>query len=419
MTTDAGMACAHETKSRLIQSEGRHNGSNSESTSLLTNALLWFGAGVSLAEILTGTYLAGMELSSAVLAIVLGHIIGGVLLFFSGLIGAREKLAAMDTVKGSFGSIGGRLFAVLNVVQLVGWTGIMLYDGALATEGIYPLGGATYAVILGLLLLFWLHRGLAHASRVNVFAVAGLFLLTLVLSYVLASGGSSMGVIEASSAEVMTFGAALELSIVMPLSWLPLISDYTSKAASPIRATAVSAVSYTVVSIWMYGIGMTAAKYFGESDISAILLKAGLGTAALFIVLFSTVTTAFLDAYSAGVSARSISSRIDETKAAVSVVILGTLGAMFLPMDDITEFLYFIGSVFAPMIAILLTDYFLLGHKETVGAFHIKNLRLWLVGFILYRYVMSIELSYGYTIPTMLAVAALKYGWEKISPARA
>ena len=123
MTTDAGMACAHETKSRLIRSEDKHSGSNPESTSLLTNALLWFGAGVSLAEILTGTYLAGMELSSAVLAIVLGHIIGGVLLFFSGLIGAREKLAAMDTVKGSFGSIGGRLFAVLNVVQLVGWTG--------------------------------------------------------------------------------------------------------------------------------------------------------------------------------------------------------------------------------------------------------------------------------------------------------
>ena len=68
--------------------------------------------------------------------------------------------------------------------------------------------------------------------------------------------------------------------------------------------------------------------------------------------MLSTVTTTFLDAYSAGVSSVSITHRIKEKWAAVAVTIAGTAAAMVYPMDNITDFLYLIGSVFAPMIAI-------------------------------------------------------------------
>ena len=50
-------------------------------TSLFENALIWFGAGVSIAEILTGTYLAPLGLKNGILAIVAGHVIGCILLF--------------------------------------------------------------------------------------------------------------------------------------------------------------------------------------------------------------------------------------------------------------------------------------------------------------------------------------------------
>lgn len=43
----------------------------------------------------------------------------------------------METVKSSFGNLGGLVFAFLNVLQLVGWTAIMIYDGALAADGIF------------------------------------------------------------------------------------------------------------------------------------------------------------------------------------------------------------------------------------------------------------------------------------------
>ena len=101
-------------------------------TSTFQNGLIWFGAGVSLAEILTGTAFAPLGMAKGLAAIVIGHIIGCAMMLLAGLIGGRTGRSAMETVKMSFGQKGGLLFAFLNVLQLVGWTAIMIYDGALA-----------------------------------------------------------------------------------------------------------------------------------------------------------------------------------------------------------------------------------------------------------------------------------------------
>ena len=109
-------------------------------TSTFQNALIWFGAGVSLAEILTGTSFAPLGMARGFAAILIGHVIGCTLFFLAGLIGSRTGKSSMETVKLSFGQKGGLLFAFLNVLQLVGWTAIMIYDGALAIGGIFPVG---------------------------------------------------------------------------------------------------------------------------------------------------------------------------------------------------------------------------------------------------------------------------------------
>ena len=160
--------------------------------------------------------------------------------------------------------------------------------------------------------------------------------------------------------ESLTFGAAVELAVAMPLSWLPLISDYTRDAEKPTQATWVSVIVYGLVSCWMYVIGMGAAIFTGEYDIAVIMVKAGLGIAALVILVFSTVTTTFLDAWSAGISAESLTPKLNGKKTAIVVTVIGVAGAILFPMDDITGFLYLIGSVFAPMIAVQIADHFIL-----------------------------------------------------------
>ena len=367
-------------------------------TSVFENGLIWFGAAVSIAEILTGTYFASLGFLTGILAIVLGHIIGCGLLFLAGLIGAKTEKSAMETVKMSFGNKGSLFFAILNVLQLVGWTGIMIYDGALATQGILNIGHIIWCLIIGGLILLWILIGIKNLGKINIIAMSALFIMTIILSFIIFRGGISLE----GSDESMSFGAALELSVAMPLSWLPLISDYTKEAKKPVKATAASSIVYGLVSIWMYIIGMSAALFTMESDIAQILLKAGLGIVGLLIVVLSTVTTTFLDAYSAGVSTESIMGKIPGKWVAVAVTIIGTAGAILVPMDDITSFLYLIGSVFAPMISIQIVDFFILKAEHEKEIFAMSNIFIWLAGFIIYRILIKIDAPIGSTIPDML-----------------
>ena len=196
--------------------------SKEKRTSLFENGLIWFGAGVSIAEILTGTYLADLGLKKGLLAILIGHIIGCLMLFLAGVIGGKSRRSAMETVKMSFGQKGSLLFSVLNVLQLVGWTAIMIYDGAVAASGVFPIGHAIWCLVIGVLILVWILIGITNLGKVNTIAMTALFVLTLVLCKVIFLDGS---ISSTALSDSMSFGAAVELSVAMPLSWLPLISD--------------------------------------------------------------------------------------------------------------------------------------------------------------------------------------------------
>lgn len=367
-------------------------------TTVFENGLIWFGAAVSIAEIMTGTYFAPLGFSKGLLAILIGHVIGCIMLFLSGLIGGKARKSAMEATKMSFGHKGALFFSMLNIVQLIGWTAIMIFDGALAVNGIFNIGNWIWCLIIGVLIIIWILIGIEHLGKLNTVAMTALFVLTIILSFIIFGKGNVLNV----SSEGITFGAAVELSVAMPLSWLPLISDYTREAEKPLKATAVSALTYGIVSMWMYVIGMGAAIFTAETDIAQIMLKAGLGMAGLLIVVFSTVTTTFLDAYSAGISSESLSKKINGTKFAIAVAIIGTVGAITLPLHDITNFLYFIGSVFAPMIAIQIADFFILKKNTEQLSFDTQNLIIWLIGFVVYRLLMKVDIVIGNTLPDML-----------------
>ena len=389
----------------------------SRRTSIFENGLIWFGAGVSLAEILTGTSFAPLGFTKGLLAIIIGHIIGCGMMFFAGFIGGKTRKSAMETVKMSFGEKGSLLFAVLNVLQLVGWTAIMIYDGALAADGLLHSGIWIWAIVIGILIIVWIFIGLTNLGKLNTVAMTALFVLSLVLFKVIFFNTDFVMPIAVSD-DMMTFGAAVELAVAMPLSWLPLISDYTREAEKPFAATFTSVLVYSVVSIFMYMIGMGAAIFTGEYDIAQIMLKTGLGVVGLLIIVFSTVTTTFLDAYSAGVSCVSISSKIQEKWAAIIVTVIGTIAAIVYPMDNITNFLYLIGSVFAPMIAVQIADYFILKKADSEkNAFQWRNLIVWLAGFIIYRMLMHVDTPLGNTLPDMVITVVLCLIVEKVAEA--
>ena len=372
-------------------------------TSIFSNGLIWFGAGVSIAEILTGTLIAPLGFSKGLLAIFIGHVIGCILLYLAGLIGAKTEKSAMETVKNSFGQKGSLLFSLLNVLQLVGWTAVMIVSGSVSAGSVLQIGGNfIWSLVIGGLICVWILVGLKNLNKVNTIAMSSLFILTIILSTVIFKDTDAIVMKDSIS-----FGAAVELSVAMPLSWLPLISDYTRNAAKPKKATAVSAITYFFVSCWMYVIGMGAALFTGESDIAKIMMATGLGVIALIIIVFSTVTTTFLDVYSAGVSAESISKLFKEKPIALIVCGVGTLLAIFTPITQFEGFLYLIGSVFAPMVAILITDFYLLHKDYSKCSWNFLNLILWVIGFVIYRIFMNIDTPLGNTLPVMFITSGI------------
>lgn len=385
-----------------------------EKISVFGSGLIWFGAGVSIAEIMTGTLLAPLGFKKSVMAILLGHFIGCILLYLAGMIGAKSKRSGMETVKMSFGQKGSLLFSVLNVLQLIGWTAVMIIGGARAVgivlNPIFNTSGvAIWCLLIGGLIILWISIGIKNLGKINTVTMSSLFLLTIVLSMVIFKG-NGMNAVDGS----MSFGAAVELSVAMPLSWLPLISDYTRYAKKARLSTAVSAIIYFVVSCWMYMIGLGAAIFTGQSDIAAIMLQAGLGIVAVVIIIASTVTTTFLDVYSAGVSFMSISKKANEKLIAVIACVIGMFLAIFTPIEQFENFLYLIGSVFAPMIAILITDFFILKRDYFDKQVCVSNILVWVIGFVIYRTFMTVDTVVGSTFPVMIATSIISIIADKI-----
>lgn len=360
-------------------------------------AMIWFGAALSIAEIMTGTYLGPLGLTQGLYAITLGHIIGGILLFGAGLIGGRLRQGSMNTTAFSFGPLGAKGFAFLNMLQLIGWTSIMIYDAMLALQELAPLSPMIWTIGIGALVILWLFIGLHNTGYIQAIVSVLLLGLTLYMgAHMISQWPNEASLLTSGN---MSFIAALELSIAMPLSWLPLISDYTRESKKPFSASLTSATVYTVTSIVMYTLGLSAAIFGGGDSIITIMMNAGLGLAGLIVIIFSTVTTTFMDAYSAGVSSTTIYKSASSKGIAVVVTIVGTIAAILYPMDDITDFLYLIGSVFAPMIAILLADYFINRQQvQTISAYFVRGL-IWVISVGLYHYMLHSESTIGATLP--------------------
>ena len=120
----------------------------------------------------------------------------------------------MESGKLAFGKNGSKFFAILNVLQLIGWTGIMIYDGALAANSIFSVGSWFWILIIGLLIILWILIGIRNLGKLNTFAMIALFALTIVLCCVIFGSHHT----NTAVGEAMSFGAAVELSVAMPLS---------------------------------------------------------------------------------------------------------------------------------------------------------------------------------------------------------
>ena len=82
--------------------------------------LLWLNLGISILVLVSAAYL-GLSLKQAILATVLGGLIGNAMLGTAALIGADARVPTMVLQRAPLGQRGSYLATVLNVLQCLGW----------------------------------------------------------------------------------------------------------------------------------------------------------------------------------------------------------------------------------------------------------------------------------------------------------
>lgn len=368
--------------------------------------LLWAGAAISITEIYTGGMMASLGLQRGLLAIVIGHIIGTAFLAFGGYISFKHKMNAMEIVRKSMGSWGVKFIAFLNVLQLMGWAAIMMIQGGRALSFVFPGLSANFSVlIMTAVVIAWVYSFSNQSKWINDISV--ILLLILCAKLFLQLGHN----IPAGLADNMNFITAVELSIAMPVSWLPLIGDYTVRAKNKSGAFAYTFLGYFIGSVFMYSLGLFITLQTGM-DIIEFIASSYVKWLACVVIVLSTATTTFLDIYSAVISSKQIFNVKKENISVIYYSIIALIIAFIFPIEQYQNFLLIIGSVFVPIYTIILLDY-LLGSKEEQNKVNISGMISATAGTIIYYFLTKYEIG-APTIFVICSVVLIYFSSKKI-----
>lgn len=396
--------------------------------------VLWAGVAISLAEIWAGGFLAPLGFWAGLAAILLGHAIGNTLMALAGVIGSEHGITSMVAVRPSFGIRGSALAAALNILQLIGWAAIMLIIGGRAgatlgkSAGGWLASDAFWILAIGAGTLLWaLWTGSPLWRILQGVSVAALGIV-LVLMTAVAFGKLEPRPAAARPPGALGFMAGLDLVIAMPVSWMPLVADYARFARRTGAAFWNTWWGYFLVSSWMYLLGLQVTLLTGATDPGGVILETlgtiGLAAPALFLVVFSTITSDFPDVYSATCSALNISQQLNGRTVMWIAGLLSIAVALVFPMEQYENFLFFIGAMFTPLFGVVLTDYFLLRRRRldldalyrADGPYAYRRgwnpaaVFAWAAGFAVYEAITLWRLPVGGTLPAFFAAALIYKG---------
>lgn len=398
---------------------------------------IWFGAGISIAEFWAGSLLTpALPLLTAIVIIIIGHLIGNFIMGLIAIEGEETGLPTMVLSRGALGIKGSILPSLLNYLQLIGWTAIMLIVGANAMNAVSStLGFGNYylwVIFLGILVTLWSYIGPKRWRELEKVSALLLLILSIWLTYITLQRFSLSALLSKSGTKEIGTMLALDLVIAMPISWAPLIADYSRFAKTKNFAFWGTFIGYFVSSSLFYFVGALTNMAVGEVDPIGIIASYGIGIPAMLIIVFSTTTTTFLDVYSAAITYKNVSPKANARRQILLVGALGTILALIFPMEQYESFLLLIGGAFVSLTAIMITDYFvvkegynvkeLFDENGKLKGYNTKAMLIWALGFIFYMglaleglfgihvpILSTIGFSFGSTIPTLILVGALYY----------
>lgn len=396
----------------------------------LSHTSLWFSLGVGLLVMQVGAYLVpAVGTRDAMLAIVIGSVLGSALLAWTAKVGCDTGLSSAGLMHGVYGRAFAKLPILLNIVQLVGWTTfelVIMRDGthaigekALSADWSPWLTTLLWGGVLTLLMLgSMLTLVRQFVSRVGLpLVVASLLWLSWHFFGVLQSQGVDAFLARPGEGG-MSLLSAIDLVIAMPVSWLPLVADYARHGKNGRSTFAGTWVGYAIANMWCYALGVLVVSVSepGTDLVTAMLLAQG-GLLALGLILLDELDNAYGDVYSGAVSANSVQEKLSVRQWAVGMAVACTGLAMVLPMHSLEPFLLILSSVFVPLYGVILGRLGCTSAQPIVQEKQIDVVAagLWLLGVGVYHATATWAPALGAALPSLVVTFAL--AWLTRSPA--
>ena len=370
-----------------------------QALSLLDQFGLWGNLGVSLlgftgAIFVLQPYGVGtpeLSMAAALTAIAVGTLLGTVPLALAGLPGAQTGAPAMVLLRGLFGARLSYLPTMLNILQCLGWAVFELVTIATAAHTVAPaLPKWGYVLIAGVATALLTIRPLGAIRVLRKYAT-GAVLIVLCYLFVQLVRHPLPGFTHGTWSG---FWAATDTVVAVAISFAPLAADYTRHSRTPRAAFAGALGGYGVTQVLCYVIGLLAlvtVAHGNPDHIYGAFIALPVGSLCFAILAARELDQSFADVYSTAVSIQNLRPLWDRRVLAGVIAALTTAGALWLNIADYENFLVLIGSVFVPMSAVLVADYFVVsrGRWDLSAAARSRWLMLlpWAAGFVTYQLI--------------------------------
>ncbi|QIL80469.1 allantoin permease [Diaphorobacter sp. HDW4A] len=386
----------------------------------IDHAALWFSLGVGLLVMQVGSFLIpALSMQQALLAIVLGSLIGAGLLGWVAKIASDSGLASAGLMHTVYGRRFASLPILLNIVQLIGWGTfelVVMRDATVAIgrqsgvmkDAWWPIlatliwGGAVVALISGSMVQL-VRKVIARVALPLVV----LSLLWLTWQFLAVAFDLGIHVIwDRPGQGGMGVMSALDLVIAMPISWLPLVADYARHGKTGQGALRGTWIGYAIANVWCYALGVLVALVLPSADLVTALLLAQGGLIAVSLILIDEVDNAYGDVYSGAVSTHSLLPRWGVRSWGMVVALACTGMALVLPMHSLEPFLLMLSSVFVPLFGVILGRLAFGANTqkllEDAGNVHIVPVIIWIAGIACYHLLPLVLPALGSAIPTLV-----------------
>jgi nucleobase:cation symporter-1, NCS1 family len=372
---------------------------------LVDQLTLWGNLGVSLLVLVIGALLVpALTLRDALLAILVGGVIGNAMVGAAGLIGADARVPSMVLLRAPLGRRGSYVPTALNALQCLGWATFELIiiaaaASALSDEVFDVKARPAWTIFFGVLAaVFALLGPVGFVRRVLRRFGVWIVLASLVyLSWWALSEADLRALWDAPAEGGSSFWLGVDLVIAITVSWVPLVADYTRFSRARRSAFWGAGGGYFLGGTWMLALGVVLVLDRGLSDpvdIPPAVAAAGFAAAlALLAVTLDETDEAFANVYSAAVSLQNVFAHAQQRLLVVGVAALATVGALLVELRNYESFLLLLGSFFVPLFGVLFADWLRSGARYTrsqifdAPAWRPELLLAWLVGFALYHWL--------------------------------